>query len=143
MSSHHFVRDKQEPALIIANGQACSDHLLNQLLEWCPFVLVLDGALDRVLMKRIKVDAVLGDFDSIEVDRSSVDKFQEVTWIDAPNQDKTDLEKGIEYLIENGHKAANIVWATGKRLDHTINNVLSMAKYQSQIELVLLDDHSK
>ena len=32
MSSHHIVRDDQEPALIIANGAACSDELLGQLL---------------------------------------------------------------------------------------------------------------
>jgi len=44
MSSHHIVREKQEPALIIANGEACSTELLNQLLEWSPFVVVLDGA---------------------------------------------------------------------------------------------------
>ena len=73
MSSHHFVRDKQEPALIIANGDECSNEVLNQLLEWNPFVLVLDGALDRVLMKGIKVDAVIGDFDSLNVNRLSVE----------------------------------------------------------------------
>jgi thiamine pyrophosphokinase len=32
MSSHHIVRDDQEPELIIANGEACSDDLLDQLM---------------------------------------------------------------------------------------------------------------
>ncbi|HYG16495.1 MAG TPA: thiamine diphosphokinase, partial [Bacteroidia bacterium] len=41
MSSHHFVKEKQEPALIIANGEACSRELLGQLLEWQPTVMVL------------------------------------------------------------------------------------------------------
>jgi len=27
MSSHHIVRDDQEPALIIANGAACSEDI--------------------------------------------------------------------------------------------------------------------
>ena len=49
MSSHHIVRDDQEPALIIANGEACSMELLNQLLEWNPLVIVLDSAITRVL----------------------------------------------------------------------------------------------
>jgi uncharacterized Rossmann fold enzyme len=65
MSSHHFVRDGQEPALIIANGAECDSELLGQLLEWNPYVLVLDGALQRVLDMNIRVDAVLGDFDSV------------------------------------------------------------------------------
>ena len=54
MSSHHVIRDKQEPALIIANGEACSEELLGQLLEWSPFVVVLDSAIHRVLDLGIK-----------------------------------------------------------------------------------------
>jgi thiamine pyrophosphokinase len=143
MSSHHFVRDKQEPALIIANGDECSNDLLNQLLEWNPFVLVLDGALDRVLMKGIKVDAVLGDFDSLNVNRLGVEEEQHIEWVYTEDQDMTDLEKGIQYLIDQGHKAANIVWATGKRMDHTHNNIITMAKYHGQLPLCMLDDYSR
>ena len=63
MSSHHIVREKQEPALIIANGEACSFDLLGQLLEWSPFVVVLDQAIHRVIELGIKIDVLLGDFD--------------------------------------------------------------------------------
>ena len=63
MSSHHIVRDDQEPALIIANGAACSEELIGQLLEWSPLVIVLDSAIKRVLELGIKVDVLLGDFD--------------------------------------------------------------------------------
>lgn len=63
MSSHHIVRDDQEPALIIANGLACNNELLGQLLEWSPLVIVLDAAIERVLELGIKVDVLLGDFD--------------------------------------------------------------------------------
>ena len=64
MSSHHIVRDDQEPALIIANGAACSEELLGQLLEWSPLVIVLDSAIERVIKLGIKIDVLLGDFDS-------------------------------------------------------------------------------
>ena len=143
MSSHHFVRDKQEPALIIANGEECSNEVLNQLLEWNPFVLVLDGALDRVLMKGVKVDAVIGDFDSINVNRLSVEDEQHIEWLVDEDQDTTDLEKGLKYLHDNGHKAANIVWSTGKRLDHTHNNLITVAKYGAEMALSIIDDHTK
>ncbi len=63
MSSHHIVRDDQEPALIIANGAACDPELLGQLLEWSPLVVVLDSAIERVIELGIKVDVLLGDFD--------------------------------------------------------------------------------
>jgi thiamine pyrophosphokinase len=143
MSSHHIVKDKQEPALMIANGESCHAELLGQLLEWSPYVLVLDGALDRVLMQGIKVDAVLGDFDSLNVQRLSSEMEQEIEWIHIPDQDSSDFDKGLLHLIDKGHAAVNVVWATGRRLDHTYNNLLSMANYSSQLNITLIDDYSK
>jgi thiamine pyrophosphokinase len=143
MSSHHIVRDKQEPALIIANGAECSEMLLGQLLEWSPFVMVLDKAIYRVLERGIKVDVLLGDFDpGIDLEALRQRQFP-LDIVHTPDQEKTDLEKGIEYLIEKGHTAANIVWATGLRADHTLNNLSSLAKYKDRITLVMLDDWSK
>src|SRR6188768_1189225 len=98
MSSHHFVKEGQEPALIIANGEACSTELLGQLLEWSPLVMVLDGAVLRVLELHIKIDVVLGDFDHNINMQELLKEQQPVKIIHAPDQNKTDLHKGIEYL---------------------------------------------
>jgi len=143
MSSHHIIREDQEAALIIANGQKCSQELMDSLLEWSPYVLVLDGAVDRILPMRIKFDAVLGDFDSIQTDRNKIQEFQPVDYIVKSDQSKTDLEKGIEHLIEKGHEKVHVLWATGKRLDHTWNNLITMAKYRNEIQIILIDDHSR
>lgn len=143
MSSHHIIRSKQEPALMIANGSACKMDLLNDLLEWSPFVLVLDGAYNRFKDLEIKADAILGDFDSIKNLEEIEQKQQPIEIVHAPDQNKTDLEKGIEYLIENKHEAVNIIWATGKRLDHTLANLNALIKYQNQIKIVVLDDYGK
>ncbi len=143
MSSHHIVRDEQEPALIIANGQSCSFELMGQLLEWSPVVMVLDGAIHRVLELGIKIDVVLGDFDKTENWEELLANQQPVEVVYTPDQNKTDLEKGLDYLIAKGHKAVNILWATGKRADHAINNLSTLVKYKNQITIVMLDDHSR
>ena len=149
MSSHHIVRDKQEPALLIANGEACSFELLGQLLEWNPLVVVLDNAIWRVLDLGIKVDVLLGDFDDATAGRRGIDldaiRAQQypLDIVHAPDQNKTDLDKGIEYLIERGFPAVNIVWATGRRADHTLTNMTNIVRYKDQIRIVLIDDHSK
>ncbi len=143
MSSHHIVREKQEPALIIANGETCSDEMLGQLLEWSPFVVVLDQAIYRGLDRGIKVDAWLGDFDQ-DHDFDAIREQQHPREIvPTPDQDKTDLEKAIEFLIGRGFPAANIVWATGRRADHAITNITNLVRYKTQIQLVLYDDYSK
>jgi len=143
MSSHHIVRDDQEPALIIANGEACSKELLGQLLEWSPLVIVLDAAMDRVLELGIKVDVLLGDFDrDFNADLYKAKQYP-IEIIHTPHQNKTDLEKAFDFLIEKGHNAANVIWATGRRADHTITNISNIVAYRNQLKVVILDDHSK
>ncbi|WP_431244565.1 thiamine diphosphokinase [Flavobacterium sp. P21] len=143
MSSHHIVRDDQEPALIIANGVACSPELLGQLLEWSPLVVVLDSAIERVLELGIKVDVLLGDFDrgfDPEIYRTSQ---YPIEIVHTEDQDKTDLEKACDYLVDRGIPAVNVVWATGKRADHTITNLTNIVQHRDSLKIVILDDHSK
>ncbi|MDG2433754.1 thiamine diphosphokinase [Flavobacterium sp.] len=143
MSSHHIVRDDQEPALIIANGSSCNPELLGQLLEWSPVVIVLDSAMERVMKLDIKVDVLLGDFDR-DFD-PSVYQIQQypLEIVHTPDQNKTDLEKAFDYLIERKIPAVNVVWATGKRADHTITNLTNIVRYREKLKIVILDDHSK
>lgn len=143
MSSHHFVRDGQEPALIIANGASCSPDILNQLLEWNPYVLVLDGAIDRVMELNLRFDGWLGDFDSTLQVENLKEYYGNVEVIPAPDQNKTDLQKGIEFICSKGFKDANIVWATGRRADHTFQNLATLPLYSGYINLNIIDDHSK
>ncbi|MFZ4106431.1 thiamine diphosphokinase [Flavobacterium sp.] len=143
MSSHHIVRDDQEPALIIANGASCSFELLGQLLEWAPIVVVLDNAIERVLQLDIKIDVLLGDFDGDFNPEIYKEKQYPLEIVHTPDQNKTDLEKAFDYLIEKGHKAVNVVWATGKRADHTITNITNIVSYRNKLKIVILDNHSK
>jgi thiamine pyrophosphokinase len=143
MSSHHVIRDEQEPALIIANGEACSFELMGELLEWSPLVVVLDSAIHRVLDLNIKVDVLLGDFDR-DFDAENIRKEQyPIEIVYTPDQDKTDLEKAFEYLIGRGFPAANVVWATGRRADHTITNITNIVRFREQLKIVIIDDYSK
>ena len=143
MSSHHIVRDDQEPALIIANGASCQPELLGQLLEWSPLVIVLDSAIERVISLNIKVDVLLGDFDrNFNPEIYKTEQYP-LEVVHTPDQNKTDLEKALDYLIERKIPAVNIVWATGRRADHTITNITNIVKYRNLIKIVILDDHSK
>ncbi len=143
MSSHHIVRDDQEPALIIANGASCNPELVGQLLEWSPLVVVLDSAMVRVMEMDIKVDVLLGDFDAdFDTDFYKEKQFP-IEIIHTPDQEKTDLEKAFDYLIERKIPAVNVIWATGKRADHTITNLTNIVKYRNVLKIVILDDHSK
>lgn len=144
MSSHHIVRDDQEPALIIANGEACSMDLLNQLLEWSPHIVVLDRAIERVLTLGIKVDVLIGDFDrDFDYKKYESQQFPPIKVIKVDDLNSTDLDKAYQYLIDHKFPAANVVWATGRRADHTMSNLTNLVQVKEKLQVVVLDDYSK
>jgi thiamine pyrophosphokinase len=65
MSSHHIVREDQEPALLIADAHAISFEIIQELLEWSPTVLVVEKALQEVLTWGIKIDVVIAPVGNI------------------------------------------------------------------------------
>lgn len=65
MSSHHFVKEGQEPALFIVDGISFAQ--VESLLEWSPMILVLDSVLEVVFSWGIKIDAVIVRQDQIEL----------------------------------------------------------------------------
>ncbi len=60
MSSHHIVREGQEPALILAHWQELDEALLGELLEWSPVVVVPSEDADELIARQTKVDIVIG-----------------------------------------------------------------------------------
>lgn len=67
MSSHHIVREDQEPALLILDAHAISFDKVQELLEWMPTVIVLAAQLETVVGWGIKVDIVLSPLADVEV----------------------------------------------------------------------------
>jgi len=66
MSSHHIVRENQEPALLIMDAQAISFEKIQELLEWMPTVIVHYTEVEKVLGWGIKVDVVIVPVSELE-----------------------------------------------------------------------------
>lgn len=99
MSSHHIVRENQEPALIVASADAVEPEYLGQLLEWSPTLISNDYAADFLLAQEIKVDFVFAE--------KPVTYTQEQ--INVLPLQKDFLSEALSYLIENNYNAVNII----------------------------------
>lgn len=101
MSSHHIIREKQEPALFINNIGAFSTEHLGQLLEWSPMVLVSSNAYDNVSALGIKIDAVISH-------AGAVLHLQEHTKLIQTDNDNL-TAACLDYLVSNEYPSVNII----------------------------------
>lgn len=120
MSSHHIVKEDQEPALIIAEVDNIPLSLLNQLLEWNPIVITDAYNLKPVTQIGFKVDVIVAN--------EPVDPPQDHTLI-LP-MTTSFLDTSLAYLIKRGCRVANIISPYTKPT--------ALLRYATEIQTVLL-----
>ncbi len=108
MSSHHFVKEKQEPSLLISSADYYNDEYVGQLLEWCPIVIVPDFLVSFIASKGIKIDIVLqigfsnkdlNDIYYTQVNSRIIEIENKENWV----------QETIEILVQEKHNALNII----------------------------------
>jgi thiamine pyrophosphokinase len=116
MSSHHFVKEDQEPALLILNAKAISFEKVQELLEWSPTVIVSDGVLKEVIGWGIKIDIVLcEEAKTIFLKESLIDQAP-IRFISYHNKSEI-LSTAYYFLAASKYKAVNILINEPTQLD--------------------------
>ena len=138
-----MLNHKKTTAVIIGNGNFESLPLANNYIKFANEIIVLDSAIEQVITKtNVIPNVVIGDLDgNFDIERIE-QTFPNVKIIHEPDQEKTDFEKAIEYLIKNNYSEVYGFCLTGKRMDHTFNNISSLAKYNQAIDIKIIDNNS-
>jgi thiamine pyrophosphokinase len=116
MSSHHFVKEDQEPALLILSSTAISFEKVQELLEWSPTVIVSDAVVEEVIRWGIKIDIVLcEEAKTISLKESLIDQAP-IRFISYHNQREI-LSTAYQFLTASKYKAVNILIEDQTQLD--------------------------
>ena len=107
MSSHHFVKDQQEPAVFILNADEINFDQVSGMLEWVPTILVSEKALDQVLSWGIKIDVILASPAFQEENLNLLEAQFPVKFLTVEDDDF--LNEGINYLLGSKHEAVHLV----------------------------------
>ncbi|MDR7128435.1 hypothetical protein J2X69_000767 [Algoriphagus sp. 4150] len=107
MSSHHFVKEQQEPAVLILEVDQVRFDQVSPLLEWVPTVLVSEKALELVLSWGIKIDVILASESFQSENQHLLEEQYPVRFISASADDY--LQTGLDYLISSDHSAVHLV----------------------------------
>lgn len=131
MSSHHFVKEQQEPAVFILSTEGISLEDIGPMLEWVPTVLVAEGAAEKVLSWGIKVDVLIA---SPEFQASHIHLLEEQYPLKfLTSAEGKELNDGLRYLQVSDHKAVHLAG-----FPHT--NFESLQPSLNTINLTLVDN---
>ena len=128
MSSHHIVRDEQEPALFILDFGNFQEEHLGQLLEWSPTVLVAQNMYEKISSMGIKIDVVI-------CNKHIIEEFQQGTKILYLNVKDDTLNVGINFFINQKYPAVNLICNNF--------NIASIYHYVNKIDLVIFTKNKK
>lgn len=133
----------KKKAIIIANGYLPKKRLILKLKKLgFEDIFCADGGANNLNKLKINPLYIIGDLDSIKPEVLNFYSLSKVNIIKDYNQDNTDIEKVLDFLIQNNYSEAVIFGATGDRLDHTIGNISIILKYYNKIKLFLLHYNS-
>ncbi len=104
MSSHHIIRDEQEPALLVLDPLAIEREHLDGLLEWSPTLLVTEAHVNTLLDWGIKVDRVLAKSGS-----GLLSTKQELYDVIEQPKGSSSLDAGLSFLRQKNHHSVNII----------------------------------
>lgn len=130
--------------LIVCNGSLYKKDLakfLNNNVNAKPRrankIIACDGASDFLMKAKIIPDLIIGDLDSITPKAKIYFSSKGVKVKLVKDQDKNDLEKAILYSLSKKYSVINIAGLSGKRFDHSLNNLSVLLKYYRNAEIIL------
>ncbi len=125
-------------ALVFAHGEPPSAGLVRELLASADLVVAADGGADVALAYGVRVDAVVGDLDSVSTKVRSTLPASAFHHLD--QADRSDLEKVVEFCLGQGANSVDIVGAGGGRADHALANLSVLTLFRGRARVRLIDD---
>jgi len=114
-------------ALLVANASLRWHPRLAAMATSAQPLLAADGGANHLARLGLRPTAVVGDLDSISTDTRAW--LGEECMIDRPEQDRTDLDKALEYgFDELGIRNLKVLAALGGRTDHDLGNLGLLAR---------------
>lgn len=129
-------------AVILANGLAPAKKEFKYFAKAeYNFLVCADGGANSAYKLGLIPDAIIGDFDSIEMDILEFYKpYSKI--IQLKRQNDTDIEKCLKYCIKMKIDEVILTGATGDRLDHSFCNLGIVLKYYDKLKIKIVHQKS-
>ncbi|MCE1165207.1 MAG: thiamine diphosphokinase [Bacteroidetes bacterium] len=104
------------------------------------YIICADGGANATKKAGIIPNIIIGDFDSISKSALKFFTGKKTILLKITEQETTDLEKSLMYIIANGLDNVKIFGAFGSRPDHTLNNFSVLKRYSKVLDIHVYDE---
>ncbi len=107
-------------AVIIVGGEAPADTFIKKVCGEADLVLAADSGVEIAAATGVTPQVVVGDFDSVSVERTRA-LFPNAKTVQSPAaKDETDTELALGFARRRGYVCCDVVGGGGGRLDHLL-----------------------
>jgi len=118
--------------VIISNGQVRDVSYIAPFIRSSDYVIAVDGGLKQAQRLGVRVDMLLGDFDSLPEEEALKLAGTGVRVMRYPREkDQTDTHLALEYAVRSGASEVIMLAALGGRIDHALANLWLLPAYHS------------
>ena len=118
-------------AVLWCNGEIPSEDLVKKVVIEGNRIFGVDGGAEKTLSMGIEVEKVLGDLDSINLDKWE----KKIEYL--PNQDISDFGKPIKYLVNKGFTKVEVIGIDGGSPEHLLGIWGVLSEIKDDIEIIL------
>ncbi|MGI6069900.1 MAG: thiamine diphosphokinase [Blautia sp.] len=131
--------------VIISGGDINSDFALDFLRrQQNILVIAADRGLEFCIRHQIRLDHLVGDFDSVGQEMLSELESTVLIHRLKPEKDDSDTQSAVNLAVSLGAEKIWILGGTGSRLDHVMANLELLVYGLAQgVKICLLDDHNR
>ena len=124
--------------LIVANGEWPQRFDVVDCAEAYRVVVALDGAADQLIERNMTPDVLLGDLDSVSESVLGQCKASNVTIVHTPDQNRSDISKGLEWVQETyPGSEVDVIGVEIGRYDHHLAAYSALFECKSDATLLL------
>lgn len=128
------------PTLLILNGEVGDPARVRRLAGKCRAVVCADGGVRHAVRLGLKPRFVVGDMDSLPPFAPGSKKLRKtVYWCDF-DENRSDLEKALDFIREIGTGPLWVAGARGGRFDHELINLKVLERQAGRIDITLIGD---
>ncbi len=125
------------PIVLVANGLFPIHPIPLSYLDRAEVIFAIDGGVHQAIKHQYQPDKVFGDLDSSSIEDTN---FQGDI-IELPDQNKTDLEKTLDWCINHHFLNVILLGASGLREDMTLANHYILFDYFERLSIEMITDH--